>query len=181
MAKLAGPQACALVGLGVALSWGFQATMIAQAGEAKSADTVRAKRVEVVDDEGNVAVVICADASGAAGLYVPNERNPRVAVGVKPDGSALVTVLGANGGAIGSLWINAKEGYPALTLGGPKGDAIVASSAEWVGLSAVLKNSNISAAITCLPAAGVAGASVTDARGRVHGIATDGDAIVPAR
>jgi len=68
--------------------------MFAKAGQPPkavpvNASTVRAQRIELVDKDGKVKLVLASDASGKTGLFIPNENKPYATVFVEDGRSGL--------------------------------------------------------------------------------------------
>ena len=93
-----------------------------------SEDVIRAKRFELVDDEGNLRAVFTANPGGTGdeliGMHIANnEGNSVVFIGVDPTLNAPFLTLRDGAGSRGAVFASVtSEGYPAVTLRDGDGD-----------------------------------------------------------
>ncbi len=91
-------------------------------------EVVRAKRFELVDDEGNLRAVFCAEPESSenelVGMHVGNNEGESVVfIGVDPDLNApFLTLRDASGSGAAVFVSVTTEGYPAVVLRDRDGD-----------------------------------------------------------
>ena len=99
-----------------------------------AADVVRAKRFELVDDDGNVRVALSAEPNnGMIGLHVSNSLGvPIVSVGVEPgtDSPYIILRRSLDEAAGVALTVMPTDGTPVVHLKSEQGADIVLSIAQ---------------------------------------------------
>ncbi|MGH9842138.1 MAG: hypothetical protein ACREEM_25570 [Blastocatellia bacterium] len=118
---------------------------------AGASNTIRTRRIEIVDGAGAVRAVIGAMPGGETGIFVPNTETPLAFLGVSRTGEPSVLVSSKDGKSRGALYVKPTMNAAGLKLESKDGELSVRSEPEIIGMSAARKISKEEAKLAIVP------------------------------